>query len=351
MQEEAASPKTAPLGIVFSTGKEHFEYAVHAILSLRQTLNCKLPIQVQYMGPEDLDPEMLTALSSIPNVETVDILSKFGNSEVSGWAIKPFAMLASSFQTAIFIDADALFFQDPEVLVKSSKLFKKHGQLFYRDRTLFQPKYDSLEWFRTITPVLSKYASTLRYTTGKSHHEMESGVVVIDKSRTDALHSLLLTCQLNSKVERDIAYSHVYGDKETFWFSWEMLRAPFEFVPNSGGTLGGMTPTGSVCGPLFHTDEYSQPLWWNGGLFECKYITTEKYLRFDYAAFDTDGTGHTWEMYGEMPLCLLPGNPSKEVIRLSPENEQVGAGFIKLYEALKAKGWKKYFIDAFGTSF
>ncbi|KAJ3065236.1 hypothetical protein HDU98_011393 [Podochytrium sp. JEL0797] len=324
MQKTFKSAETPKLGLVFSTGKQHFEFAIHGILSLRTILNCTLPIEVQYMGEEDLEADMLTALQSIPGVTTVDILKKFDASGISGWAIKPFAMLAAGFETVIFVDADALFLQNPEVMVKESVILKEFGQLFFTDRTLFQPKYDSVEWFRSMDPVMTRYASTLRYTTHKSHHEMESGVVVVDKSRTDSLHALLLTCRMNSKVEREVVYSHVYGDKETFWMSWDMLRSPFRFATNSGGTIGRMNEaTGSVCGPLFHTDEFSRALWWNGGLFECKYLSTELFLQFDYAAFDTHGTGLVWEMYGEMPLCLLPGNRETEVIKLDAGHKAI----------------------------
>ncbi|KAI9347225.1 mannosyltransferase putative-domain-containing protein [Obelidium mucronatum] len=352
MQLEYLDPSTPEMGLVFSTGKEHFEFAIHGILSLRNLLNCTLPIEVQYMGANDLDVSMLAALDSIPGVKTVDILKKFGASEISGWAIKPFALLAAGFRTSIFIDADALFFQDPEVMVNNSLLFKEYGQLFYMDRSIFQPKYDSVDWFYTIDPVMTKYASTLRYTTNRSNHEMESGVVVVDKSRSDVLHALLLTCQMNSKTEREVVYSHVYGDKETFWMAWDMLRVPFKFTPNAGGTLGRKTETGSVCGPLFHTDEFNNPLWWNGGPFECKYLTTDAYLQFEYAAFETNGTGHKWEMQGEMPLCLLPGNTTLEVIKLNAEQKKLGSGFIDLYEELRSEGgWKSYFTKTFGLSF
>ncbi|KAJ3026545.1 UNVERIFIED_CONTAM: hypothetical protein HDU68_005468 [Siphonaria sp. JEL0065] len=349
---ESAKNSLPEMGLVFSAGKEHFEFALHGILSLRNLLNCTLPIEVQYMGPEDLDPTMLKALDSIPGVKTVDILKKFSASEISGWAIKPFALLAAGFRTSIFIDADALFFQDPELAVKKSLLFREYGQLFYTDRSIFQPKYDSVNWFYTIDPVMTHYASTLRYTNGLSHHEMESGVVVVDKSRTDVLHALLLTCQLNSKTERGIVYSHTYGDKETFWMAWDMLRAGYKFTPNMGGTLGRMTQTGSVCGPLFHTDEFSDPLWWNGGPFECKYLSTKDYLDFNYVAFETTGVGHKWEFYGEMPLCLLPGNPKKEVITLNAKQKKLGDGFIQLYKELRGEGgWKQYFNQTLKTAF
>ncbi|KAJ3008124.1 UNVERIFIED_CONTAM: hypothetical protein HDU68_003220 [Siphonaria sp. JEL0065] len=202
-------------GIVFTTGQWHFELALHAILSLRDVLNATLPIEVYYAGPGDLNPNMIRSLNSIKGVTTVDIWDCFGEeaTKISGWSIKPFAILASKFRNVIFVDADALFFQDPAILLKTSQLFKEYGQLFYHDRTIGS---GDAKWFKSINKYPTNYAKTLRYMNRRSSHEMESGVVVVDKARAGVLHGLLLVCKMNSFDERAILYDEIHGDKESF---------------------------------------------------------------------------------------------------------------------------------------
>ncbi|KAJ3062999.1 hypothetical protein HDU98_001126 [Podochytrium sp. JEL0797] len=351
MQKYFNDKKTREMGIVFTTGQWHFELAVHAILTLRDVLKCNLPIEVIYMGPNDLTPDMIKAFDSMPGVTTLDVLTKFSTTDINGWAVKPFSILASSFRTTIFIDADSLFFQNPETVVRESMLFKEFGQLFYHDRSMF--KDDPVEWFHSINPEMSRYAGTLRYTNKLSAHEMESGVVVVDKGRTGNLFALLMVCQMNSKVERDIAYKHMHGDKETFWISWDMARVPYKFTPNFGGTVGYKNDKDHICGGLFHTDEYSRPLWWNGSVLANKHHNKDSnFMTFEYAAFDTDADKIEWEWETETtPFCLGPRYPEKEVIRLNVEQRQIGESFVQLYKDMTIVGWKKYFVQRYKTKF
>jgi hypothetical protein len=199
-------------GIVISTGKWHFKLAYHAIKSFHQVLKSPLPVEVLYAGPNDLTDAMIQAFNALPNVKTVDILEYFGeeSKDARGWAIKPFAMLASSFAEIIFIDADGLFFQDPNVLFEKSQLYKRDGALFFFDRTMRTD--EETTWLNSYLLHPSKYAKGNRYLTKKSIHEMESGVVVMDKSRTDVLHGLLAVCKMNSAFERDaVTYKHMHG--------------------------------------------------------------------------------------------------------------------------------------------
>ena len=62
--------------------------------------------------------------------------------DVWGFAIKPFAYMASSFQNAMLIDADIIFLKSPTEIFKSN-LFIETGALFFRDRTL--KSYEELQ--------------------------------------------------------------------------------------------------------------------------------------------------------------------------------------------------------------
>jgi hypothetical protein len=69
----------------------------------------KLPIQLFYNGPSDLDNDMIDIFKNEEGVSVVDVsrfLPVMLNNSIKAWGIKPFAMLMSTFQEFIFIDAD-----------------------------------------------------------------------------------------------------------------------------------------------------------------------------------------------------------------------------------------------------
>ncbi|KAJ3062998.1 hypothetical protein HDU98_001125 [Podochytrium sp. JEL0797] len=349
MQERFLDPQRTPdMGIVFSVGVWHFELATVGIMALREVLGCSLPIEVHYLGVGDLTQNMLDIFDAMPGVTTVNIYSRLPNIDVEGWAIKPFSILAANFRNVLFIDADALFFQNPEVIVRQSQIYKEFGQLFYHDRSLVKDQH--LDWFLKIDPEMSKYAAGLRYTNGLSTHEMESGVVVVDKGRTGILHALILTCQMNDKEERSEAYNHMHGDKETFWMSWDLVRTPYRFTPNYGGAVGYRnTTSGNVCGGLYHTDEYNQPAWWNGGVLNNKYASMEDdYMQFEYVATDSYGYDVEWEWdwaTQTTPFCLRPRDPLAEIRELPDYQKDIGNEYVETYKDIRGMGWKEYFAS------
>ena len=137
---------TEEAGIVISTGVDGgFRWAVHQIISLRTVLNCTLPIEVFYGGDSDLPIEYRRFIESIGSsfpdhgsIRTVDITEKFPDPEgildlPGRWAMRPFALLASSFKTAILTDADTIFLQDPRVIL-DEPTYKQYGSIFWHDR-------------------------------------------------------------------------------------------------------------------------------------------------------------------------------------------------------------------------
>ncbi|KAJ3381415.1 hypothetical protein HDU84_005132 [Entophlyctis sp. JEL0112] len=340
-------------GILLSTGKGHFELAIHAIVSLREVLKCDLPIEVHHMGPNDLDKEMLAAFNSMPGVNTVDVYDYWGEEakKLGGWAIKPFALLASSFKQVMFLDADAVFVQNPEVLFTNSEIFKKYGQLFYHDRTI--TGYDNCyNWFNGFTPYVSKYTNSLRFQKKHTVHEMESGVIVLDKTRTDVLHGLLTTAKMNSKLERDgITYKMMHGDKESYWMSWELVRSPYKFSRSFGGTVGYKDDQDAICGGLFHTDEYLQPLWWNGGVVANKHVDKGTgYIDYEYYAYDDEGENISWVWETKTtPFCLKPKTPDQKVIvgELSASDKEITKNLVQIYKDIIADGWEEFLLKQY----
>lgn len=207
-------------GIVFCVGDNHYEHAVTSIRALREVLQSQIPIEIFYIDEKDLSPKNREYLETkFSNVKTVDI-SKILDSnwtKLGGWAIKPFSMLASSFTEVILIDADVFFLRKPEELL-SDPAYIKTGTLFFYDRTILPNWTKGRDWMLSFLPTYSDQISRSRWWSLTSSHEQESGVVVINKSKS--LLGLLSTCKMNAKKERDeVTYKHVHGDKEVCFLS------------------------------------------------------------------------------------------------------------------------------------
>lgn len=77
------------------------------------------------------------------------------------------------------IDADALFFHNPETLFEEAGYIKT-GALFFHDR-IWEPE-DQSRWLYDVLPKpLSDKVKTSRFWSGLSGHMQESGVALVDK--------------------------------------------------------------------------------------------------------------------------------------------------------------------------
>ena len=167
-------------GIVLTGGDHQASYLLTSIQSMRD-MGCELPIEVMYLGEDDLGRENRRKLEKVKGVITRD-LSPLVNDKgwkLKGWALKPFAIMLSSFREAIFIDADSLFLRDPSILFSDPE-YQSTGALFFKDRVI-EPA-SKLAWLkRILPPPISAQVRRNRFWTGTSSHMQESGVVVVDK--------------------------------------------------------------------------------------------------------------------------------------------------------------------------
>ncbi|KAI8948962.1 glycosyltransferase family 71 protein [Xylaria longipes] len=347
--------KNAGRGIVLTAGDDQAQYLMTTIYTFRE-LGCDLPIEVMYLGDADLGEDHRFELEALPGVTTRDI-SLMVNDEgwkLAGWAIKPFAMLMSSFREVIFIDADSFFFRDPAKLF-SDPDYKKTGALFFRDRTIMPES--KRKWLLQILPrPIHKLAKESSWWTGASGHHQESGVVVVDKWKH--FISMLLICRFNGS-DRDArdgkmgVYEMMHGDKETFWIGFLLAGDPsFAFHRGAVGSIGVFEPptkpatateteppapnatkgpgdqppseiatptpeTYTMCSPqLLHLDVDGTPLWFNGWLLVSKYVDRSK-RRFapmkSYMSEPQDrATGDDfWKLASDNLCCLTAGADSK----------------------------------------
>ncbi|GAB7343860.1 hypothetical protein MBLNU457_1826t1 [Dothideomycetes sp. NU457] len=351
-----ASFKHAGRGLVFTAGDGQAPFLMTSIPTIRK-LGCDLPIEIMYLGEDDLSSDVREALEGMPGVTTRDLSPMISDEgwKLAGWAAKPYTILMSSFREVIFVDADSFFFVDPTSFFEDPAYINT-GALFFRDRRIFPE--DRRPFLKRILPQpISKKAQSSRFWTGESGHMQEAGVVVVDKY----IHfvSLLLVTRMNGpdrdgNKDKEITgtYDLVYGDKETFWLGFELAGdTSYNFHGGDCGMMGKVKgnstgpsttkqyntgPTKSavyededeeplhdetsshhvaratnytMCAPqLLHLDLEGRPLWFNGWLAKNKFSDRKKQ---EYASFDHYMIERTdlrepgvWDM-GESNTCCL----------------------------------------------
>ena len=145
-------------GIVVTIGKNGgFRWGVHQLAQLRGVLKTNLPIEIFYAGDNDLPIHYRQFLEDIQaeypntgNITIIDINERFPDPDKvlglpGGWAMRPYAMLASSFRKAMLIDADTVFLQDPRLLLDEPN-FREHGSVFWHDRVQGPGRDDHYEY-------------------------------------------------------------------------------------------------------------------------------------------------------------------------------------------------------------
>lgn len=203
-------------GIVFTAGDNQAPYLLTSIASFRR-LGCELPIEIMYLGDSDLSEDYRAELEMLPGVVTRD-LSQMVNDDgwtLAGWAAKPFAILLSSFREVIFIDADALFLRNPEILFEEPS-YVETGALFFKDR-IIMPESKKRWLQQVLQKPISRQVRQNRFWTGESGHMQESGVVVVDKWRHFV--AMLMVTRMNGpdrdgneQEHRIGVYDMLYGE-------------------------------------------------------------------------------------------------------------------------------------------
>ncbi|CAM0135878.1 unnamed protein product [Umbelopsis sp. WA50703] len=279
-------------GMIFCVGNDQFFHAASTIRAIRETLKSTIPIEVFYINEYDLDEVKREYFETeFTDVRTVDLSKEIDDTwtQFGGWAMKPFAIVASSFSQVILSDADVFFFKKPESFLEDAG-YQKTGALFFYDRTLFADWDGGRNWMLSFLPTMSSLVRKTRWFRLRSSHEQESGVVVIDKRRS--ILGLMSTCKMNDKRERDrVTYDHVHGDKETFWVGYEMVQTPYSFINSFGAVIGGLGDEGAatrVCGNQLHLGVDNRPWWWNGGLLRDKNRWPDRYMQFTHFAVGED---------------------------------------------------------------
>jgi hypothetical protein len=197
-------------GIVMAAGgPRHVTNAWVTLNVLRRVLGCGLPVQLWYLGPDEMSPAMLDLLRplGVACVDALEVRKCHPMRRLGGWESKPYAIVHSPFREVLWLDADNTPLVDPSFLFSAPE-YARTGAIFWPDLTRLPA--DHAIWEICRVPWRDEPA-------------FESGQMVLDKAR--CWTALQLTLHLNAWS--DFYYQHVYGDKETFHLAWRMLDQPY----------------------------------------------------------------------------------------------------------------------------
>lgn len=196
-------------GIVICAGGTRLFTNAWVCLHRLRRLGCRLPIQIWHNGTAELDATMEALLRPL-GVECVDaeaLRHAEGAGRLHGWALKPYALLASPFEDVLLLDADNMPVRNPEYLFRCAP-FRRRGAVFW-------PDYSRLDRDR---PAWRMFGVPYR-----DEPEVESGQLLVRKSVGWA--ALRLALWYNEHA--DFYYRFVHGDKETFHLAWRRLGLPY----------------------------------------------------------------------------------------------------------------------------
>jgi len=188
-------------------GASYFINAYVLARVLRETLGCRLPIQLWHFGGDEISSVMRHLLARL-DVEFVDataVLVAFPADIRDGWQLKPYAILHSRFQDVLYLDADQVPTRDPEFLFETVE-FTREGAVFWPD--IMDLRADNPIWAATGL-------------VGETCPSWESGQMLIDKGRN--WPALQVALCLNERA--DAVYRMIYGDKDTFLVAWRFAGA------------------------------------------------------------------------------------------------------------------------------
>lgn len=228
-------------GLVSTAGGAYLPVLVISLRMLRRT-GSQLPMEVFLASPDEYESFICEIVLRALNARCVilsDILDSVAStSKISHYQFKPFAMLFSSFEEILFLDADAFPLYDPESLFDTEP-FESRNLVTWPDF-----------WARSESPLY--YAiSSQSIPPMEEHASTESGEVLISKKTHS--ESLLLATYYNY-----YGPSHYYslfsqggpgeGDKETFIAAANAMGQPFYQVSERIAAIGHGDPEGGFYG-------------------------------------------------------------------------------------------------------
>jgi alpha 1,2-mannosyltransferase len=228
-------------GIVSTAGGSYLPVLVISLRMLRRT-GSKLPMEVFLAEPQEYEHYICETVLPSLNARCVilsDVLdSVSGAMKLKTYQLKVFAMLFSSFEEILFLDADSFPLHQPEE-VFATEPFKSHHMVIWPDF-----------WASTASPLYYHIASQ-EIPPMTSRQSTESGEVIISKKT----HSnTLFLCSYYNYWGPTHYYSLLSqgapgeGDKETFLAAANVFNQTFYQVSEPICAIGHSLSSGSLAG-------------------------------------------------------------------------------------------------------
>ncbi|KAG7393789.1 hypothetical protein PHYBOEH_006017 [Phytophthora boehmeriae] len=278
-------------GIVIPVYEPIVKLAASLILELR-TLGVDAPVELPHCGDVSVaTQQLLLQKAALGSIRFYDVCERAASAVVEGnstrkvfcqdleachtkfrsFDIKVVAVVFSSFEEIMMVDADTAFFVNPALLWESQK-FKTTGTLLMNDRTaheiyfmaeritgdpkisaqhLYMSKFEVAP-FRSL-PTLEREKATLPNTVPvslkfepsdyllNSHswnlrtgHQVDSSLMFWDKKRQPRATAILASF----KTLGDIGSPPSYGDKELYFYAAELAETQYSFSDHAIGAVG-----------------------------------------------------------------------------------------------------------------
>jgi hypothetical protein len=201
-------------GIVMCAGGPLYFTNAWVCINMLRHLGCALPIEIWHLGVDEMDDTM-RALAATLGAECIDaeeMRKQHPMRVLKGWELKPYAILHSKFREVIYLDADNVPVQNPELLFETPQ-YQQHRAIFWPDFGRLPAQHPA--WALTGVPY-------------RDEPEFETGQLVVDKQT--CWRELCLTVWINSYS--DFYYNIVHGDKETFHLAWRKMEREYAIVPH-----------------------------------------------------------------------------------------------------------------------
>ena len=210
-----------PRGIITLAGGVVYTLNAYILCRLLRNYGCTLPIEWFYLGSE-MRPEWEEfILAHVPDLEMINLGGNGSKDKWrGGWQAKTKAILDTSFQEVLFLDADSHPLRDPTYLF-DDPLFRDNGAVLWPDC-----------WGPNNAETLEKWTAHFGVC---PHQQTESGQLLFDKSRCRT--GLEQAHKLNTTRG---TYNVIYGDKDTFAIGFMQTKTPFVWNPHSNPAFGGM---------------------------------------------------------------------------------------------------------------
>ena len=228
-------------GLVTTAGGQYLPVLTISLRMLRH-VGSTLPMEIFLASDEEYERHICDVVFPQLNARCVvlDHIWKAAPEarNISAYQYKPFAMLFSSFEEMLFLDADSFAIRDPNILV-SSDPFRKFGMVTWPDF-----------WGSTASRIYYKIASQyVPRTTARA--STESGELLLSKKTHR--RSLMMATYYNY-----YGPSHYYslfsqgaageGDKETFIAAANVVSEPFYQVSEPIMAIGHRSADGGMTG-------------------------------------------------------------------------------------------------------